>query len=203
MSSWEAAGRKLGGLFRDGLLPDYKLSLKAGFVFWGQVFNGIRLGENDAAQVNQLTVMLTRKKAEQAMCLDAFQQARDGRLDFTSHWKSLGKSARAACIAQVFPIILKAATGQAPGKMWLVWSVLRQAMDERQAASLWQENVPDAGHFKDLLDFLGVDTSASEDELKQAYRRCRTKYHPDRNGDAKAAEHFDYLRREYERMGMP
>ena len=51
---------------------------------------------------------------------------------------------------------------------------------------------------KDLYQILGVSKTASEAEIKSAYRKLARKYHPDLNKDDKnAAEKFKEISKMY------
>ena len=55
---------------------------------------------------------------------------------------------------------------------------------------------------KTLYDSLGVQKSASQDELKKAYRKLVREYHPDKNpGDAAAEAKFKEVQAAYDVLG--
>ena len=56
--------------------------------------------------------------------------------------------------------------------------------------------------YKDYYKVLGVDRTASEEEIKKAYRKLALQYHPDKNpGDSKAEAHFKDINEAYEVLG--
>lgn len=56
--------------------------------------------------------------------------------------------------------------------------------------------------YKDYYKILGVERSASQDEIKKAYRKLAVKYHPDKNPDDKEAEEkFKEISEAYQVIG--
>lgn len=53
---------------------------------------------------------------------------------------------------------------------------------------------------KDFYAVLGVSEKAAEPEIKKAYRSLAMKYHPDRNGDADAADKFKEVNEAYQTL---
>jgi molecular chaperone DnaJ len=57
---------------------------------------------------------------------------------------------------------------------------------------------------KNLYDALGVSKTASQDEIKKAYRKLVREYHPDRNpGDKEAEERFKEIQGAYDVLSDP
>lgn len=57
--------------------------------------------------------------------------------------------------------------------------------------------------YKDYYAVLGVDKKASQDDIKQAYRRLARKYHPDVSKEANAEEKFKNVQEAYEVLKDP
>ncbi len=57
---------------------------------------------------------------------------------------------------------------------------------------------------RDFYEILGVSKTASQDEIKSAYRKLAIKYHPDKNpGDKSAEEKFKEISEAYDTLGNP
>src|ERR671937_1882997 len=59
-------------------------------------------------------------------------------------------------------------------------------------------------HFRDCYETLGVPKTATEDEIRSAFRKLARKHHPDVAKDKKAAEEkFKEINEAYEVLGDP
>ena len=56
---------------------------------------------------------------------------------------------------------------------------------------------------EDYYELLGVDRSATSDQIKKAYRKLALKYHPDKNPDAGAVENFRRVKLARDVLGDP
>src|ERR1044071_1196532 len=62
-----------------------------------------------------------------------------------------------------------------------------------------QERLDNVSSKRDYYEILGVTRTATEVELKQAYRRLAVQYHPDKNpGDKEAEEKFKEINEAYQ-----
>ncbi len=59
-------------------------------------------------------------------------------------------------------------------------------------------------NYKDYYKILGINKSATQDEIKKAYRKMAVKYHPDKNpGDASSESRFKNISEAYEVLKDP
>ena len=56
---------------------------------------------------------------------------------------------------------------------------------------------------RDYYDVLDIDRSASEEDIKKAFRKLAFQYHPDRNSDAQAETRFKEINEAYEVLSDP
>ena len=55
----------------------------------------------------------------------------------------------------------------------------------------------------DYFEVMEVEQSASQDDIKRAYRRLASKYHPDRNKSVDAVERFQKIKEAYDVISDP
>lgn len=69
--------------------------------------------------------------------------------------------------------------------------------------SVGNKMIRQSNDFKDFYDTLGVASSATTEEVKQAYRRLARKYHPDVSNERDAEERFKKIQRAYSVLNSP
>ena len=57
--------------------------------------------------------------------------------------------------------------------------------------------------YKDYYEILGVARTASQDEIRKAYRKLAKEYHPDVNKDSGAGEKYKEINEAYEVLKDP
>lgn len=55
----------------------------------------------------------------------------------------------------------------------------------------------------DYFEVMEVEQTASQEDIKRAYRRLASKYHPDRNKSDDAVAHFQKLKEAYDVISDP
>lgn len=105
-------------------------------------------------------------------------------------WSSYGAGLRprAALPTLVFPVAFRRRSGPGQGN---------NGQEGERRGNVWRRPSP-----KDLYELLGVQSSATQAQIKSAYYRQSFLYHPDRNaGSVEAADRFIHITQAYQVLG--